>query len=328
MRQVVSFTITATIALSAAYYSFMVNFWYDNRISAPKLLIGANVGVIASLALVLAPILTNETVPYYLVRGKVDKGLKLFAKLKSERKPRAKTVQHFNEFTAMVEEDVQNGRGILSGGNGTPLYIVLNTRLLHLAMSCVPLLMLVMREVGTWGSVFNWSIDGGFLFELNVARITVGTVVLMVASRIGRHKFIYAATILASAIFIFGFLQNMHLDWRDRRTLRSLISYFVPVAYTLLSFGADYYQMKQSVDAFPVTKKAWSLATVATIEHLAHAGLIALFIHYLAEVKILISGAIIVLAFVSVAVVPDTRKLSLRATRNAFTGFVPSTNAV
>lgn len=280
------------------------------------------------LALLLTPILTNEAVPYYLVHGKEAKALKKFAKLNRECKSRAKTVQRFDEFKAMVNEDVQNGHGILSGNNAMPLYIVLNSRLLHMTISSVPLLMLVMSEVGTWKAVEFWSVDGGFLTELTLARVVIGAVVLAVASCCGRHKFIYIATILASGLFTVGFLQNIHLSWTARKTLRQVLGYAVVVAYTVLPFGIDYYQMKQSVEAFPVTKKAWSLAIVATVEHIFHAGLIAIFIHRLVEVKILIAGTIIVLSLVSNVVVPDTRKLSLRATGNLFNGFMPSANAV
>lgn len=329
MRQVISYVITTTVALSVAFYSYMMNVWYNNDFpTTPKFYIGFNVIVIGVLALLLTPMLTNETVPFYLVRGKETKALKKFAKLNGERKPRAKTVQKFNEFKRMVEEDVQNGHGILSGGNLTPLYIVLNARLLHLFISSVPMLMLVMSEMGSWRALKFQSFDGGFLTESSAARIIVGTIVMAVASWCGRHKFIYIATILASGMFLVGFLQNMHLSWDARHTLRVMLSYFVPVAHTLLSYGVDYYQMKQSVEAFPVTKKAWSLATIATVEHLIHAGLIAIFIHRLEEVKILIAGAIILLSIVSAAKVPDTRTLSLRATRNLFNGFMPLVNAV
>lgn len=299
--------------------------WYHDDLAnfpnVPKSFIGFHVIVAGVLALLLTPILTNEAIPYYLLRGKEAKALKRFAKLKSERKPRVKTVQQFEEFKAMVEEDVQNGNGILSGGNFTPLYIVLNTRLLHLAMSCVPLLMLLMHEVGLWDPKKYWTIDSGFLTELTIARLIVGIIVVALASCCDRHKFIYIVTILISVSFLVAFLQNMHLSWAGRHTLRDILGYSVPVAHTLIVFGVDYCQMKQSVEAFSVTKKAWSLAIVAIIEHSAHAGLIALFIHHLEEVKVLIASAIIILSFLAVYIVPNTRNLSLRATRNLFSGY-------
>lgn len=331
MRQVISYWIIATIAISTAFYSFMMNFWYKNRsdfLTVPTFCIGFNVLLIAVLAMILTPILTNETVSYYLVRDKESKALKKFTKLKSERKSCATTtLKQFNEYKTMVDEDKQNDRGIFSGDNFKSFYIVLMTRLLHLATSNVPLLMLLMTEVGTWGAVKYWSVDDGFLTELCTARFIIGTIVLTAASWFGRHKFIYIGTILASVAILVGFLQNMYLPWSAQHTLRQIIGYSVPVAYAIYSFGVDYYQMKQSVEAFPITTKAWSLAIVAIIEQLTHAGLIAIFIHRLQEVKILIAGAIIVLSFVSVTVVPDTRKLSLRATRNLFSGFKPSTSA-
>lgn len=333
MRQVTSYAIAATIAVSVTFYSAMINFWYFSRIDSPseqKLGIGFNLIVFGAVAMLLTPILTNEAVPYYLIRGDDEKARKKFIKPKSERRPRAMTLQKFDEFQAMIEEDKHIDGGILSGDNFMSLYIVIITRLLHVVTSCLPLLMLMMSEVGSWGAVQFRSIDSGFLTELSAARIIVGTIVLIVASWFGRHKFIYIGTILTSGIFIVLFLQNIHLSWTAQLTLRSVINYTVPVGYAFFSFGVDYYQMKQSVavDAFPVTQKACSLAIVATIEHLTHAGLIAIFIHRLEELKVLIAGAIIVLSFVSVAVVPDTKKLSLRATRNLFSGLVPSVNAV
>lgn len=331
MRQVTSYVIAATIAVSVTFYSAVMNSWYVSGFDSPseqKFRIGFNLIVFGAVAMFLTPILTNEAVPYYLIRGDDEKARKKFIMLKSERGPRAMTLQKFDEFRTMIEEDKHIDGGILSGGNSMSLYIVLITRLLHVVTSCVPLLMLMMSEVGSWGAVKFRSIDGGFLTELSAARIIVGTIVLALASWFGRHKFIYIGTILTSGTFIVLFLQNIHLSWTAQLTLRSIINYTVPVGYAFFSFGVDYYQMKQSVDAFPVTEKACSLAIVATIEHLTHAGLIAIFIHRLEELKVLIAGAIIVLSFVSVAVVPDTKKLSLRATRNLFSGLVPSVNAV
>lgn len=324
MRQVIAYAVTATIAVSVTFYSAVM---FDLT-SAPKIGIGLNLIVFGALAMFLTPILTNETVPYYLIRGNDDKAQKKFMKIKSECRPRVETLQKFDELKAMVEEDKYIGDGTLSGVDFMPLYIVLNTRLLHVATSCVPLLILLMSEVGSWGAVKHWSIDGGFLIELSAARFMVGTCVLAVASWYGRHKFIYIGTILTSGTFIVMCLQNIHLSWTAQQTLRGIINYTMPVGYAFFSFGVDYYQMKQSFDAFPVTQKAWSLAIVATVEHLTHAGLIAIFIHCLEEVKVLTATAIIVLSFVSVAMVPDTKTFSLRATRNLFSGIVPSVSAV
>lgn len=329
MRQVISYAITAVIALSALFYAFLVNAWYGTTYEYPEATqfgMGHSVVAVALLAMLLSPILTNESSPYYLLRGNEAKARRRFAKLKSDRKrkPRAKTLCQFDEIKTMVDEDLHSGRGLFSGANLRSLRIVLNVRMLHVAMSSVPLLMLLMKEVKMWRNGVWPSIDDGYLIESIAAKILFGSVVMAIARWCGRHKFIYLGLTFTSGFFLGAFLQNTHLSWPARQTLCSILCYSVPVAHSLFAFGVDYYQLKQSVDAFSVTNKAWSLAIVASIEHLTHAALITLVFHHQEELKVLTAGAIILMSFTAVAIVPDTRKLSLRATRNVFGGLMPS----
>lgn len=307
MRQVISYTIVAVNGWSTAFYGAIFIWLRRSSFNA----FGVSMIAVGAVILLLTPFLTNETVPYYLIRAKESTALKKFIKLKSERKANAKTCAQFDELKAMVGDELENDHR----SNLKSFCIVLRTRLLHVFASSTPLLLFVMNEVCSWHGVKYQSIDNVFFTELTAARVIVGTVVLMAASYLGRHKFIYSATILASALFI---QSNLYFSWPSQQFLRSSIRYSLPIAYSLLSFGIDYYQTKQSVDAFPVTTKAWSLSALAIIEHLCHAGLIAIFIRRPDESKILIAAAIILLAIFSLIKVPDTKKLSLRATRNEY----------
>lgn len=324
MRRVISYTIVTTIASSTLFYSLATQIAWNSR---GRTLIGDvysfDFNMIASgvLVLLLTPLFTNEPTTYYLLRGKVAKAQKRFAKLNSERsnKPSAEILEKFDELQLMVREDTENGTNIFGGGNFKPFFIVLCARLLKLFLTSAATISLIMMTASAM-QMQTRSLDGGNFIELNALQIIVGTISLTLAACMGRHKFYYVSGIVlpilsAAAVFgapfVFGIAQT--------QTYAFVISAVGIFAH--LSLGLDYYQQKQSADAFTVTKKVWSLATIGVLEQLAHAGLILAYVVSKRETTVLLIGsgiAIVLFSIIQLTLVPETRKLSLRETRNKF----------
>lgn len=139
MRPIISFAIVMVMASSKLFYSLLVRIW-----NSPNAVEEYNFGFdliavgIVIIILVLNTLLTNESVPYYLARGKLTEAQKKFSQLHGERKLSAKTVPNFDDMQAMVSGDIENGRNIFAGGNLKPLCIVLSARLLQLLVTSLP----------------------------------------------------------------------------------------------------------------------------------------------------------------------------------------------
>lgn len=270
-----------------------------------------NMMVQGLFVLLVIPLLANETVPYYLTRGKVSKAQKKFAKLSGERggKSSAETLEKFDELQLMVQEDRENGQNIFGGGNLKPLFTVLSARLLRLFLMSATTVMIVMSATKSL-CLPNISFDGGYLIELSATQIAIGSVSLALAACFGLHKLFYISAIVMMTSFFGITILNYHLN--------SILQAILLASFAHLSLGLDYYQQEQSTDAFTVTKKASSLATIAFFEHLMHVVIIAGRIKHLNATFIFIGVGIIVLSILLLAIVPETKKLSLRETRNKF----------
>lgn len=301
------------MALSKLFYTVVVRNWYTPY-AVEKYTFGFDLIAVGVVTLVLNTILTNESVQYYLARGKVAKAQKKFSRLHNEREPSAGTLRNFDEVRTMVSEDMENGQNIFGGGNFKPLCTVLSARLLHLFLTSVPWIMYTL----SWAKVTPMPIhtyDDQFLIKLCAIRIIVGTIVLAIAACLGRQKFLYVSVIvIACGLVSFqGIISNV----MDINAV-VLMTYTLPITFECLSFGLDFYQQEQSVEAFTTTKKAWSLATIGILEQFTHIALIAAAMTLMREAFIFVGVGIVVLSCILLLVVPDTRKLTLRETRNKF----------
>lgn len=313
MRPIISYAIVMVMASSKLFYTIVVRNWYLPH-AVENYTFGIDLIAVGIVIVVLNSLLTNECVPYYLMRAKVTEAQKKFALLHSEREPSAGTLRTFADMRTMVSEDIENGKNIFVGGNFKPLCTVLSARLLHLLLTSVPWMMYTL----SWAKVTSMPIhtyDDQFLVELCGIRIIVGTILLAIASCLGRQKFLYVLAILIACglVSFHGILSNV-----ATYSVVVLMTYTLPTTFVCLSFGLDFYQQEQSVEAFTTAKKAWSLAMIGIFEHFTHVALIAASLTLDRETFTFIGVGIVVLSCILLAIVPDTRKSSLRETRNKY----------
>lgn len=285
MRRIITYTIVMIIATSTLYHLPLQELRYSLHLKIFGQLISYDINmiVLGLLVLVLVPLLTYETAPYYMMRGKVAKAQKKFAKLNDERngEPSNETML---KLQLMVREDKKMGENIFGGGNFRPLFAVLCARLLRSFLMNASTITMLMSVTKMLHLPFK-SIDYGYLFELHAMRIIIGSISLGLAACLGRHKFFYISALVMAAIVGGSALVNVFL-WPE-----AIVAIFL-----VLSLGLDYYQQKQSIDVFTVTKKAWSLAMIAVVDHFIHAAMIISHISFYRETFIFAGVGVIVLS--------------------------------
>lgn len=274
-------------------------------------------------ALVSTPFFCLEPPTYYLLHKNESKALRHFTILNNERKPSRRTSKKFAELELMVKEDIQNGDNILSGGNFRPLGIVLLGKLLSLATSNVPLILIMCR----WA----WRIQppGESNFTVIMVIQTVLGFLALIFSQCGGPRFIYVFTILLSSILLFFgiFPFSFHFAFIPDYIFQLITL----IGLSTLALAANYYQLLHSMEAFTITKKAWSIALLSIIEHSIHFALLFLYVTTVMSRSSYIVGGFIgtftvstlVVLFISsallFAMVPSKIKgLSVRGIRSRF----------
>lgn len=151
-----------------------------------------------------------------------------------------------------------------------------------------------------------------FLIISCATRIIGGCIALAISACLGRQKFLYVSAIVgACGLALIGLPLSFDTG--------VLLMFFTIPILVCLPFGLDFYQQEQSLEAFTTTKKPWSLATIGVFEQFTHVALIAASMNLSISVLFLSIGVgIIILSCILMALVPDTRNLSLRETRNKY----------
>lgn len=319
MRRVISKSITILMALSSLAYAFTFTELLRGRNSIA--LNGFELMLWGGLTLIVTPFLTNETVPFLLMHKKESKALKKLTKLNSERRVSSRTVRQFEQLKSMVKEDQCISKNILTGGNLRPLFMVINARLLSLLTSSIPLTFILI-QLGVF--VLQQSNQRLWFSEIHLLRIVGGILALTIASWAGRHKLFYSLSTLFTCAFIFVASGTLFFPFhRSLERFDTILIYVGFAVYGLISLGIDAYQHIHTIEAFSFTKKPWSISTVAIIEHIAHALLIA---GYCMRMYTVLAIGTTVLAFIVpiilLVMVPDTHGLSLLQIRNKFNKYL------
>lgn len=297
MRQIISFAIVIVMAFSSLFYATEERILSQSFVKE-KSLFGFDLIAVGILTMIVIPLFTNESVPYYLARGKVAKAQKKFSKLRNEQEPSTDTLRKFDAVRAVVREDMENGKNIFGGGNFKPLCTVMSARLLHLLVLNTPWTMSTLscaKSIAMQIPVY----DVRFITQLYASRIIIGTIVLAVAARLGRQLFYYVSVIVFG-VFIAAFLTS------SLPGMGQVLLYTLSISFAYLSLGLDYYQQKQCLEAFAITKTAWSLATIGILENVVHAALITASIFVQPEMIIFAGVGILGLSSILLVIRPGT----------------------
>lgn len=271
---------------------------------------------LAIIGIILTPILTNETAPYFLLRGKESKALKRFARLRSEKRASYATRKSFEELKLTVEEDRIIGKNIFGYGNLKPLFAILNGRLLNLLLRNVPLTLL---NLGIYSSVpyLNRKSPSIFFMTHEILYVALGALALFFSSCLGGSRLFHILALILSGVvpgvLFFGSYLPSGTD--------SVQVIIIIVLFGLISLGVNVSDWIHTAQAFSVVKKPWSIAVVTLIEHAVHIALMVLYssIRFHRTLSwVGLSGALFLITITLLIMTPKSTKLSLRDARNKF----------
>lgn len=289
------------------------------------LLLGIVTFVYAIIALLTIPYLTYESVPFLIQQRRERKGLENIIKLRNESTDTWAIRNEFDEMRLMVIEDYRapgiDHRNIFADGNVRPLLLIIGVRVMVLLASNLPFQLTA--------TIFTKLLpsDNGMQYAMMIllgSRVGLGILPVLFTDKLGRKCFLFTSGMLCGVCMI---VQGITLLLEDYEVID--LEEWVPGTlficfYMFASIGIDNVGNVLTAEAFPLAKKAWSIAFAMVIEHTIQCLLLIWLIsvrleydHMLAV--ILITGfGIIALSLWLQKVMPETRGMSLRQCRDEF----------
>lgn len=214
------------------------------------------------------------------------------------------------EMKTMLVEDNANGKNIFANGNIRPLLLVIGGRALSALFNNVPLLV---TEASWIYSSFS-EVSSEFFFVTFFLQLVFGLITIGVAELISFNKFLYASGILWSvALFSLLFvIENVVADVPIKAYKTAI------VGYTLIALGIEAISYNQLSEAFPSTKRAWSIVVVTFVECLAYLIILAFSIFVFPYLNILITVGIVAISVLLFIYMPNAHGVTLRNARNLF----------
>lgn len=280
-------------------------------------LIGIFGMVFSALAIIMASLLTYESVPYLLRAGNETKALQNMMRLRSESMETQKIHQDFQEMKLMVSQDMRESRNPFSEGNCRPT-----------------MFMTAIKVMAFCGN--NW--------VLNIIQIYIVALVVPGSNQL-------APLILTAVRLIMSVVTAFVVDLMPRKLMLAisggatgvvlLVTGILEVSvtggggvYALLvfcilhqltvAFGVDPLQHILMAEAFSTTKKTWSITCIAILEHLMHIIALAIFMNVGLTIGVMIAipfiSAVVIAVITTVLyfTMPETVGMTLRAARDEF----------
>lgn len=266
--------------------------------------------IFAVVALILTPFCVHNSLPLSLEKSQNDAVvLQELTKIrKGEREP-GRIRSALTEMKLMLSEDKINGKNVFANGNIKPLLLVIGARVLSILINNVPVLILLTSALyNSTSKVSSNEFSGVLLFQL-----VLGWIVIFVADRIEFNRFYYGGAVIWSAVLIaLSLLDSVLTD-----TFKYV--YWIAIfGYVLIALGIEAISYNQLSEAFPSTKRAWSIVIVTLVESLAYLIILAFFIFTLPFFILLISVSIVAISISLYKFMPNTHGVSLRNARNLF----------
>lgn len=268
----------------------------------------------AMFALILTSIATNESIPFLIVQNQEALALHKYVKLRSERVPTPQTKKGFDIIHDTTLEDLKSSVNIFQKENRRPLALITAARLLSLCMTNIPILMLMSQNVLTEMRSHFQNLELNILLVyIQIARIILGFLPMFFATPFYRIRLVYILSVI-TGITIFLLIIPQIIN--THTTIQAFWSAIAILCYLFTSLGADAIQYVQAAEAFPLTKKQYSFAFIAIIEHLCHIILFILYFNnYTIALILCCSVPIIVISSLLFKMMPISSALSIRDAR-------------
>lgn len=235
------------------------------------------------------------------------------ARIRGEADETRRAQQALDELKLQLSEDQADGTNILANGNVRPLILVGAARLLSVLINNVPVLVIS----NSWVALFivelgdpahNYNAVSAVLTVNLAAKFVLGVIGICVADCISLNRFYYVIAIVWS---IFVVVLNLQPYFHFLLVVLPL--------YWIVGVGVDAISLNQLSEAFPLTKRPASIATIHIFEALVE--IILLGIYLLAFPQsffIPIVIGVIVCCIVLLKWLPNTHGHSLRDARDLF----------
>lgn len=274
--------------------------------------------ILGAVGMILTPILTNETVPYLLLRGKESKALEQLTRLCSEQKASRRTLQNFEELKLAVNEDKVIGSNIFANGNLRPLFVIVCVRLVGVMLWNTPETLSVFQQY-----TYSYWFFPDYQFMVPIVHanllVVVGISAVFVSSYIGGDRLFYYVQVINISFLLTTSGVDHYFGYNS---LLTQIERTATILFAVISaIGVNVSVWTQSAQAFSVLKKPWSIAVVAQFEYILHITIMIITDfrfglsrnYYVGYSYQFIS---LILPIVLIFMLPKTTKLSLRDGRD------------
>ncbi|XP_055598933.1 uncharacterized protein LOC129748358 [Uranotaenia lowii] len=251
----------------------------------------------------------HESPVFLLKRGRDDMAIKTMMKLRTESVETWELRNDFNELKAMVSEEEQRSKSMLSDGNLRPLVVLALAKVatvlsFNMALNIVRILIL--------STLFLSSTYNSSALIISLVRAVVMLLAIFTVDKYGR-KISFTFSTLTSGIIltILGiiFLTSQSLD-RD-------VAIGIVLTYEVLaSLGSTFIPDVYLSEAFPLLKKSASIGAVLTVENIFQLIFVCI-MHsatrvYIGDVLVGCGVPLVALSGAFFLLLPETARMSLR----------------
>lgn len=273
------------------------------------------------LALVLAPLLTIESVPHLMQQSNdgrcvSDREAIIIATMVQLRNEKGETPKIRHDFIEMkhhLNEDELDSQNPFNRRNIRPLCIIIGVRILSVCAKNIPFTLLIMLYFNHMIHSRTFSLYS--LLLLLSCRFLFGMFAMFFIDKFERKKYLYICSILCGISMLIICIVN-----REQIIDKPYLSIGIIIYFIFASMSIDCVGHVQTSEAFSYATKSMSITIATGIEHLIHMIFIVIFkFEYDVLTFVLIGIGLMVMGLSTLLTVPaKTKGLSLRQTRDIY----------
>lgn len=219
-----------------------------------------------------------------------------------------------DELKLQLSEDQTDGNNIFTNGNLRPLVLVTGARVLSLLVNNIPILGIITSLFYVCFLYDDDTTDNpitAFSDVLSVVlllKFLIGFGSIFIADCISLNRVYYITAIIWAVSYI---VLHHVTDW--------LISVLVILVFFIVGLGLEAVSYNQLSEAFPLTKRAWSIAAIHIVECVLEILLLAWYLLAFPAIFVYVIAIVIIVISVCLFIwLPNTHPETLRNARDLF----------
>lgn len=320
------------LSFSLFIAGFTTNGTIENDIHS-EVIMGYLVLFYSVLALIAAPLLTIESVPFIMQQTNDGRSIgereavaiATMIRLRNEQCETAKIQNDLYDIKKQLTEDRLDSMNPFNLKNIRPLLIVVGVRVLSVCAKNLPFTILIM---GFFNNIVNPSTFSLYaLFLLLSCRFIFGILTMFFIDKFERKKYLYVLSIICGILLFLTSLIVLYKDGNENMFDVKFGSIGIIIYFIFASMSIDCIGHVQTSEAFSYATKIWSIVIAIGVEHFVHIMLIAIFkMEYDTWAFMVNAVGLIVMGHSTLLTVPaKTKGLSLRQTRDIYRNVAHST---